>query len=207
MANLRSDLWRPSLALAGVLVVAGGMQHPRGPMVEMLAHPDWVMSHTLLLLGFLALLAGLVLYRRAVALPARSARWVRFAVIGTALQAVEMVFHTVSVVDGEHLAAGHATPILSTHLVLAMIIYPVFGALLIGFIVATARDRTLASPWISWLGILGAAAHGAAPPLVVGLKIQQAAILFPMLMLLALWLVLAALWPLRAPAHPAPAPA
>ena len=200
MANLRSDLWRPFFVLAGVLIVTGGMQHPRGRMVEMLAHPDWVMSHTLLLLGFLTLLAGLVLYRRSVALPARSARWLRFALVGTALQAVEMVFHTVSVMDGEHLAAGHATPILSTHLVLAVILYPVFGATMIGFIVATARDRTLASPWISWLGVLGAAAHGASAPLVVGLKIPQAGILFPMLMLLALWLVLAALWPIRKPA-------
>lgn len=200
MANLRSDLWRPLFVVAGVLISAGGMQHPRGSMAEMLAHPDWVMSHTLVLVGFLSLLAGLVLYRRAVTLPARSARWLRLALVGTVLQVVEMVFHTVSVVDVDHLAAGHSTPILTTHLVLAVILYPIFGVTMIGFIVATARDRTLGSPWVAWLGVLGAAAHGAAPPLVVGLRIAEARILFPMLLLLALWLVLAALWPLRKPA-------
>lgn len=204
MAKLRVGPWRPCFLLAGILIVAGGSQHPRGPMVEMLAHPDWVPSHTLLLVGFIALVAGLLLYRRAAAPPPRTARWLRYAIVGTVLQAIEMVFHTVSVVDGGHLAAGHPTPVLSTHMVLAVVLYPVFGATLIGFIVATARDRSLGSPWIAWLGILGAAAHGAAPVLVVGLKIQQAAILFPLLMLLALWLALAALLPLRA-ARPAPA--
>jgi hypothetical protein len=64
----------------------------------------------------------------------------------------------------------------------------------------TRSDRTLGSPWIAWLGILGAAAHGLSAPLVVGLRINQAGILFPMLMLLAIWLALAAVWPRRAPA-------
>ena len=55
----------------------------------------------------------------------------------------------------------------------------------------------LGSPWIAWLGILGAAAHGAAPPLVVLLEVEWATFLFRLLLLFALWLVLAALWPLR----------
>jgi hypothetical protein len=195
--------WRPFFLLSGVLIVVGGMNHPRGRMVEMLAHPDWVWSHSLMLLGFLALAAGLVLYRRAASpLPERTSRWLRLALYGTALQAIEMAFHTVSVVDGEHLAAGHATPVLTTHLVLAVILYPVFAATIIGFIVATARERTLASPWIAWLGILGAAAHGLSAPLVVGLRISQAGILFPLLMLLAIWLALAAVWPRRGLARP-----
>lgn len=92
---------------------------------------------------------------------------------------------------------------MPTHLVLAVILYPVFAATIIGFIVATARDRTLGSPWIAWLGILGAVAHGLSAPLVVGLRINQAGILFPMLMFLAIWLALAAVWPRRSPAAPA----
>lgn len=204
MANGPFGSWRPLFLLSGVLIMVGGMNHPRGRMVEMLAHPDWVWSHTLLLLGFLSLLAGLVLYRRAAApLPKRTSRWLRLALYGTVLQAIEMAFHTVSVVDGEHLAAGHPTPVLTTHLVQAVILYPVFAVTIIGFIVATARDRTLASPWIAWLGILGAAAHGLSTPLVVGLRISQAGILFPLVMLLAIWLALAAVWPRRSPAPPA----
>jgi len=187
--------------VAAATIIVGGMNHPRGRMVDMLAHPDWTWSHSVILVGFLAFLGGLVHFRRAASpLPARTARWLRFALWGTVLQAVEMAFHTVSVVDAEHLAAGASTPVLTIHLVLAVLLYPVFGATVIGFIVATARDRSMASPWVSWIGILGAAAHGLSAPLVVGLRIPQAGILFPLLMLLALWLALAALWPLRAPA-------
>jgi hypothetical protein len=204
VANGPFGSWRPLFLLSGVLILVGGMNHPRGRNVEMLAHPDWVWSHSLMLLGFLALVAGLVLFRRAASpLPERTSRWLRLALYGTVLQAIEMAFHTVSVVDGEHLAAGHSTPVLTTHMVLAVILYPVFAATIIGFIVATVRDRTLASPWIAWIGILGAAAHGLSAPLVVGLRIGQAGILFPMLMLLAIWLALAAVWPRRSPAPPA----
>jgi hypothetical protein len=204
VANGPFGSWRPLFLLSGVLILVGGMNHPRGRNVEMLAHPDWVWSHSLMLLGFLALVAGLVRYRRAAApLPERTARWLRLALYGTVLQTIEMAFHTASVVDGEHLAAGHSTPVLTTHMVLAVILYPVFAATIIGFIVATARDRSLGSPWIAWLGILGAAAHGLSAPLVVGLRIRLAGILFPMLLLLAIWLVLAAVWPRRAPAPPA----
>jgi len=204
VANGPFGSWRPLFLLSGVLILVGGMNHPRGGgMVGMLAHPNWVWSHSLMLLGFLALAAGLILYRRAAApLPDRTSRWLRLALYGTVLQAIEMAFHTVSVVDGEHLSAGHPTPVLTTHLVLAVILYPVFATTIIGFIVATARDRTLGSPWIAWLGILGAAAHGLSAPLVVGLRIGQAGILFPMLLLLAIWLALAAVWPRRSPAPP-----
>lgn len=210
MASLRFAPWRVLFLVAAATIIVGGMHHPRGRMVDMLAHPDWTWSHSVILVGFLAFLVGLVLYRRAASpLPARTARWLRLALWGTALQAVEMVFHTVSVVDAGHLAAGASTPVLTTHLVLAVLLYPIFGLTMIGFIVATARDRALASPWVSWLGILGAAAHGLSAPLVVGLRIPQAGILFPLLMLLALWMALAALWPLRVPVagpvRPAPA--
>lgn len=64
--------------------------------------------------------------------------------------------------------------------------------------VAAARDRAMASPWIAWIGVLGATAHGLAAPLVVLFGIEQARVLFPMVVLLALWFVLAAVWPLRA---------
>lgn len=198
MSPSRSGLWRFCFLLAAGLIIAGGPLHPGGSMAEMLAHPDWVLSHSLILAGFVAALAGLVLYRRSRPLPERTARWTRLAIWGTALQVVEMIFHTAAVVDHGHLVAGAATPVLTTHLRLVVVAYPVFGILTIGFIIATARERTLASPWVSWLGILGAAAHGAAAPLVVIFGVGQARILFPMVLLLALWYALAAAWPLRA---------
>lgn len=214
MEKARFGAWRALLVLAGVLIVIGGMNHPRDPsMAEMLANPDWVWSHTVLLVGFLALLGGLVLYGRATEPPPRTRRWLKWAVIGTVLQSIEMVLHTVSVVDAEHLAAHAATPVLNVHLTMTVLFYPIFAATVIGFILATARDRSLGSPWIAWLGILGAAAHGTAAILVVALpflfdvRIEGAAILFPMLMLFAVWLVLAGLWPLRAAAPAGASPA
>lgn len=198
MPGLRHGLWRGCFLLAAALILAGGPQHPGGSMAEMLTDPKWVISHLLILGGFLALLAGLALYGRGSVLPERTRRWRRIAIAGTGLQAVEMVFHTAAYVDHGHLVAGERTPVLTIHLVLAFVLYPLFGIALAGFIVATARERTLASPWIAWLGLAGVVAHGAAPPLVLGAGWEWARIFFPMVMLFALWLVLAAVWPLRA---------
>lgn len=192
--------WRLCFVVSALFLLAGGPLHPGGTMAEMLAHPDWVLSHVLQLVSYAALLAGLILYRQNAALPARTRTWVRLAVIGTVLQVLEMVFHTAASVDHAHLVAGHATPILSTHLVLAVICYPLFAISIVGLIVAGLRDRVLGSPWIGWLGILGVAAHGLAPILVVALEIESARILFPCVLLFALWLVLAAVWPARATA-------
>ena len=212
MAINPSLRWRAPLLLAGVLILLGGPRHPRGAMVEMLAHPDWVLAHMLVLAGFVALLAGLVLLRRGAPQPARTAWWLRFAIAATALQSFEMVLHTVSVVDGGNLAAGHATPVLSTHLALAVVMYPLFGAAMVGFILAAARERAAGSVWIAWLGVIGAAAHGLSAPIVILSGDTRFAILFPMLMLLALWLVIAAFLPARAAAaaphpHASPLPA
>lgn len=193
----RAIWWRGGLLLTGVGILVGGPQHPRGSMAEMLAHPDWVQAHLWVLFGFVALGAALLWHRRQLALPAASARWTRIALWATALQAAEMVLHTAAVVDHEHLVAGHSTPVLSAHLAMSLVAYPVFGLAATGWIVATARDRAMGSPWMAWLGILGALAHGAAPPLVVGLGVMQARILFPMVMLFALWCVVAAFWPVR----------
>jgi alkylhydroperoxidase/carboxymuconolactone decarboxylase family protein YurZ len=200
-------LWRVFFALSALLILVGGPQHPGGTMAEMLANPKWVPSHVLMLAGFLAFLAGLILYQRSFALPDRTRRWVRLAVIATALQAVEMAFHTAAAVDHANLVAGRATPVLTTHLWLAVALYPVFGLAVIGLIVAATRDRVLGSPWIAWIGILGALAHGAAAPLTILTEISWARLLFPFLMLLALWLLLAALWPIRMTSRRTPADA
>lgn len=195
-----SIAWRSCFALCGVLILIGGPRHPGGTMAEMLAHPDWMFSHAVILVGFIALLVGLRLYERDTVLTARVHRWTRIAMLGTALQAIEMGFHTASVVDLDRLTAGTATPILTTHLVLSVAVYPIFGLTTIGFILATARDRALASPWVAWIGVLGAAAHGTATILVVLLGLDEFRFLFPAITLFALWLVLAALWPIRATA-------
>ena len=192
--------WRLFFVLAALFLLNGGPRHPRGGMEVMLGHPDWVLSHVLLLAGYLLSLVGLILFRKNPSLPERTLRWARFAIIGTALQAVEMIFHTAAVVDHGNLLAGHSTPILSTHFVLSLFVHPLFAIGVIGLIIAGVRDRSLGSPWIAWLGILGATAHALAPLAVIVLKIPGANILFAMLMFLALWYLLAAFWPSRKPA-------
>jgi hypothetical protein len=170
-------------------------------MAEMLADPKWIPAHSLMLAGFLSMLVGLFLFGRAVELPPQTRRWVRLAIIGSGLQAVEMVLHTAAVIDRANLVAGHPTPVLTTHLWLAVGVYPIFALTTIGFIIATARNHNLGSHWIGWLGIAGALGHGAAAPLTIVLEIPWAHLLFPLVILLALWLVLASVWSRRSRVH------
>lgn len=202
-----SSRWRIAFLVAGVLILLGGPRHPGGTMAQMLAHPDWVLSHTLVLAGFVVLLAGLALLRAAGPLPPQTAAWVRLALAATAVQAGEMVLHTLAYIDHGRLVAGHATPLLSTHLAFSVVAYPLFAAGIIGLIVAGARDRVLGSRWIAPIGIVGVAAHGIAAPMVVAAGDERFRVLFPGIALLALWMVIAALLPARgaAPVRPAAA--
>ena len=200
MTATRFDSWRAAFLAGGALIIVGGWNHPRGAMVDMLAHHDWLWSHVLFTLGVVALLAGLVAFRRTAVMGPSLSRWTRYAIWLTALQTFEAVMHTVAMVDAANLAAGRSTPVLMAHLWLAIAIYPIFGAAIIGFIVAAMRECAAGSPWIGWLGILGAAAHGLSAPLTLILEIPWAPILFPMVMLLALWMVLVAVWPARSAA-------
>jgi hypothetical protein len=197
---MQTFLWRGLLVLAGVLILVGGPQHPGGSMAEMLADPVWVPAHALMLVAFVAMLAGLVLYARDVALPARTTWWLRLALFGLVLQSIEMAFHTAAYVDLENLLAGRATPVLTTHLWMTPIFYPIFAVTVAGFIIAATRDRALGSSWIGPLGVVGALAHGAAGVLVPVFNVGWARALFPMIVLMALWAILAGLWPIRASA-------
>ena len=192
------NLWRVFFVLCGIGILAGGPLHPGGTMAEMLAHPDWFRSHALMLAGFVALVIGLALYGQRTALPAGTRRWLRAALAGSMLQSIEMAFHTAAMIDHDKLVAGAPTPVLSTHLWLTALFYPVFAVTTAGFIVSGARERVLGSWWIAWLGIAGGLAHGAAGPLVVIWEVEWARELFPLIVLFALWCVLAACWPARA---------
>jgi hypothetical protein len=193
----RFDWWRPAFILAGGLILAGGPQHPGGTMVEMLGDPNWTIAHVLMLGGFVALALGLIALGPETGLPTPVRRARRWALIGTGVQIVEMVLHTLASADHANLMAGRATPILSTHLMLALVAYPIFAATMVFFIVVATRERALGSPFIAWLGVVGAIGHGIAPPLTMLTTLPWARRLFPLLVLLALWAILTALWPRR----------
>jgi hypothetical protein len=169
-------------------------------MAEMLAHHDWFMAHAILVVAYVALVAGLVMFAR---VPGRSGNlrfWARAAAACAALEALEMAVHTAASVDAANLVAGHATPVLSTHLVMALLIYPVFGTVMAVLMIKGMRERAVGSPWIVWLGLIGAVTHALVMPLVYVFEVWWAPILFPMILGLGLWLVLSALWPPRAAA-------
>jgi cytochrome bd-type quinol oxidase subunit 2 len=197
--------WRLSLLAAGSLLFVGGSMHPGGTMPEMMANPDWLPGHSLVFTGYVILLAALLVLRRAGGAPPRTLRWLRFAAITTAAQAVEMAVHTMAYVDHDRLVAGLPTPVFSTHATLAVVFYPLFAVGLIGLVVAGARDRAFGSWWIAWLGVIGAAAQGMAAPIVILSGDTRFAVLFAGIAPLSVWVALAALWPVRARAAAAQA--
>ena len=167
-------------------------------MLEMLRHHDWFMAHALVTLGYGTMVAGLVAFSRTGANTPAMKRWTRFAIVGTALQTVEMTVHTAAMVDAGHLAAGHATPILTTHLAMSMVFYPLFGITTAAFFIKGMRERTIGSPWIVWIGVIGTVANGIAPILVGLVGWTEARILFVFMVGIAIWLLLAAVWPTSA---------
>ncbi len=93
-------------------------------------------------------------------------------------------------VDADKLAAGASTPVLSTHIALAVTMYPLLAILMSGFIIVAARTRELGNPIIAPLGVAGLVAQAVAVLLVVGADMQAARIGFPMVMLFAIWTVI-----------------
>ncbi len=201
---MRLPLWRPAMLLAGVLLVVGGPQHP-SPRPElpfdqstalMLGHSGWVPSHLFMLAAFCCLLAGLLAWRRQADLPPASQRWVRFGLLAVGLAVVEMAFHTAAVVDRESLQAGRATPVLTTHLVLAATVNPLLAIGLTGIALHGARLRQLGTVWAAWVVVLGSAIFGFASTYVVVTHDQRVSPLFAIgSVLMALWFVFAAVWP------------
>ena len=187
--------WRVLFAVAGAMMVAGGPRHPLGSMLEMLMHHDWFMAHALVTLGYGAMVAGLVAFSSTAANTPALRSWTRFAIVATALQTLELAVHTVAMVDAGNLAAGHATPVLTTHLAMSMVFYPLFGVASAAFFIKAMRERAIGSPWFVWIGVIGTLANGIAPILVGLFGWMEARILFTFMIGIALWLLLAAVWP------------
>lgn len=194
-SQIQSYLWRLLFILGGILMLIGGPQHPGGTMLEMLQNPVWFKSHAYILAGFTAWTIALWLFRRNGSFIESTDKWLRIGVIVSAIQAIDYIFHTMAYVDAEALAAGGSTPILTIHMWMTVIIYPIYAIGIVGMIWVIQKNRVLGTPWIGWLGILGAAAHGTAGLIVAGLDIEQLRFLFPMLMLLALWHVIVGFMP------------
>ncbi len=194
MRQSSSRMWRIWFVVGGLLYL-GGLQHPHGALVDMLPDPAWIRAHVTILAGLVVLVAGLVSFRRSVEVSLRLRRWVGFAIVMTAFEVLEMAVHTFAFVDADALASGAATPVLTTHLGMATAIYTPYAISMIGLIWLGQREGALGSPWIGWIGLFGAAAHGVVMWLVFVFEVSGSGILFPLSVSLAIWFILAGVWP------------
>jgi hypothetical protein len=196
--------WRPMLAIAGILLLIGGPLHPKADTTKsfnestalMLAHPNWPIAHALILASYILLLLALVGMAQRSELPNSVRRILRFAQVGAALAVVEMAFHLAATADRSSLIAGGPTPLLTAHMTLAVVAYPMLGLSVAALALQGARTRSFGGWAIGWLGALGGVAHGMAAPIVVLTRDQRYSPLFMGAAVMALWLCLVAIWPI-----------
>ena len=195
------------MGIAGLLLFAGGALHPDddatldfyGATAAMLADPNWVPSHALMLASFVFLLVGFIGLSRSGLMHGRMAALTKVAVLGTALAVVEGVLHLIAVVDTAALNAGGSTPILSAHLTLAIIAYPAFGLPFAALAWFGGTSRLLTHPVVGAIGALGGIAHGIAAPIVVGFKDPRFSFLFLGAILISVWLIVVGISHFRQP--------
>ena len=190
--------WRLALGLSGLFLFAGGPLHPEGDAgrdfdgatLAMLADPNWVPSHALMLVSFVFLLLGLIgLMRSGLMRDRRLAPLTTVAVVGAALAVVEGVLHLAAVVDAEALRAGRPTPILNAHLALAVVAYPAMGLPFAALAWFGGLSRVLTHPLVGAIGALGGISHGLAAPIVVLSRDQRFSFLFMGAIFISIWLI------------------
>ena len=189
-----------------VALFIGGMLHPEedpalsghASQAAWIGDPMWVPSHSLILLSsilFALGLVGLLHHRPGLPATARRAGWV--AVAGAVLSVVENVPHLAATTESDAAAAGHSTPFLSTHMVLALLAFPLFGFAVAAL--ALLAGRQLAHPVLSIAAAIGGVAWGIAPWAVGPLGIESLDTLFIVGMLMALWFVAVSISGLKGP--------
>lgn len=209
--------WPWALTAGGLLFLVGGPLHPSSDAslpesratAEFIGAGTWIPSHALILAGAIGYLIGMFgLARSSVPLStgARRAAWV--AAVGAVLFAVESVFHLGAFLDEDAALASEATPILSTHMALSLVVYPLFSFAVAAL--AVLSRRSLTHPVVGILAAIGAVGFGIAPVLVGLADIAAAAVLFPIGgVLIALWFILVGVTALarRSARRPVAAPA
>ena len=114
---------------------------------------------------------------------------------------MEMSFHLAAMVDRTALIAGAATPVLTTHLTLAVVAYPAFGFSMAALAALGARNRAVGGASIALLGVVGGLMDAVAAPIVVLTRDERYSWLFTGIAFLALWMCLAAVWPRSRGSH------
>ena len=180
MTLLRTHGWRIALVASAIAALVGGPMHPsadaedslREELATMTAHPDWVPTHSLLVLSAVLLAVGLATAHRANAWPtARKALGV--AALAVSLYVVETIFHLAAAVDSHELHHGEQAPVAYTHLGLALVLYPIAG-LAIAYL-ASRQVMTWRGPrrLTGLPGVVGGVLHTAAVPLTLALPTAE----------------------------------
>lgn len=199
MDLLTRHAWRLALVAGGLLTAFGGSMHPdadaalpmREELAVMTADPAWVPGHTLITVGTVLVVVGLLLL-------VRSGRWGRavrlpllVATVAMAAYAVETVMHLAAAVDSDALAHGDAAPVADAHIGLAMVLYPVSGIALARLSLALLREwrgprRLLVVP-----GIVGGVVHAVSLLATIALPTTETTPLFAAAgVLMSLWALL-----------------
>lgn len=185
------------LALGGLLIAVGGNLHPRETgatlretLAEMLGSPAWNLSHLLILAGLVVSVAGFVLARRAHAFGRTVDRWLTVAAVCWGLASIELVPHLLAVRDLDALQHHHDTPILETHLWLAVVATPLIGLSTIALAIAVARSARTVSSWVlAAIATVGGVAYAAASPLIRFAGNPELSVLFAGQALIAVWVL------------------
>lgn len=199
--------WRLALGLSGLFLFAGGPLHPEGDAnldfygatASMLADPNWVPSHALMLVSFVLLLLGLIGLARSGLMQGRMATLTRVVVFGAVVAVVEGVLHLMAVVDTAALKAGGSTPILNAHLGLAVVAYPLIGLPFAALAWFGGLRRMLTHPVVGAIGALGGISHGIAAPIVILSRDQRFSFLFMGAIFIAIWLIVVGVSHFRQP--------
>ena len=190
------------LAVAGLLMGAGGILHPHADtgagyeeaLAGMFEASAWTLSHGMALLGFLLLTVSAVTLVRELGpgWPSglRLAGWA--VVLGAGLAVVESVPHLLASSEADALLRGEATPLTNLHAMLGAITTPVLGLSVAALALVSARERVLGNGRIAAaVAVAGGLAYALAGPLMVLTKDPAFSPLFAGSAGLAVWLVLA----------------
>jgi hypothetical protein len=163
----------------------------RQELATMTEDPDWVRSHTLIVVSTVLLATGLWLAIRRGDWPTAVRRPLLIAAIAWTAYVVETVFHLASAVDTEALRDGAAAPVAFTHIGLALILYPVSGAAIAWLGARTFAVAELPGKAVALVAVLAGLAHAVSVPLTVLLPDAEISPLFAAAaVLLAVWSVL-----------------
>jgi hypothetical protein len=191
-------LWAWAFAIGGVLFLIGGLTHPMSgsdlpepqATAEFIGAPAWPAAHSFILAGTIGFLVGLFALARSdvpLSTGARRAAWV--AAIAAVLLAIEGFFHLAAFTDRAALLAGAATPFLTTHMMMSLVVYPLFTFAVA--VLAVLSGRLLTHPVVGAIGAIGAVGFGLGPALVglAGIEVLAPFLFGIAGIVMALWFV------------------